>query len=204
MTPLQAAKAECAKPLQDFAQTVTKARRAFDANRSMAAWLVFYEAKQAAYAKLVAALPQVADIEDFWRYVQNMSAATWLPMLEREADRISQSARKCRDCAAPVVWPGRRCISCRLVRRRRICQLAQERARIKQRMRKCPACRVAPLLPRRRKCAPCLKASRARRKQRYKKSLKDGSGVRVQPKFTREEMSSSSQNSIKKAGPSTR
>ena len=42
-------------PLQTFAQTVTEARKMFDASRDTAAWLVFYEAKQIAYAKLVAA-----------------------------------------------------------------------------------------------------------------------------------------------------
>jgi hypothetical protein len=59
-------------PLQDFAVSVTEARKVFEAGRDMASWLVFYEAKQTAYAKLHAALPQVETIEGFWRYVQNM------------------------------------------------------------------------------------------------------------------------------------
>jgi hypothetical protein len=44
------------KPLQDFSYAVTEARKIFDAGHDLAAWLIFYEAKEAAYAKLVAAL----------------------------------------------------------------------------------------------------------------------------------------------------
>jgi len=39
-------------PLQRFARAVTEARKLFDADRNMSAWLAFYEAKQAAYSVL--------------------------------------------------------------------------------------------------------------------------------------------------------
>jgi hypothetical protein len=52
-------------PLQDFAHAVATACRVFNSGRGMAEWLVFHEAKQAAYSKLVTALPQVEGIEDF-------------------------------------------------------------------------------------------------------------------------------------------
>jgi hypothetical protein len=95
-------------PLQDFARIVTEARKVFDADRNMDAWLVFYDAKQTAYAKLVAALPLVKEIEDFWRYVQNMAPAAWLPIVEREVARITRSKCLCRGCGAvAVTWPER-------------------------------------------------------------------------------------------------
>ena len=75
------------RPLQCFAEAVTEARKVFDAGRDAAAWLVFYEAKQTAYAKVVSALPQVEAIEDFWRFVQNTAPAAWLPIIEREVQR---------------------------------------------------------------------------------------------------------------------
>ncbi len=177
-------------PLQDFAQAVTEARKAFDADRDMTAWLVFYEAKQTAYAKLVAALPQVEAIEDLWRYVQNMAPAAWLPIIEREILRITRSKHLCRDCGAEAVtWPERLCARCQKARRLESYQKAKQRARVKQRMRKCPVCKVEPLYPRCRVCLSCQKASRRARNQRYQKSLKDGSVRRVQPRFTREGMS---------------
>jgi len=177
-------------PLQDFAQAVTEARKVFDADRDMAAWLVFYEAKQTAYAKLVAALPQVEGIEDFWRYVQNMAPAAWLPIVEGEILRITHSKHLCRDCGAvAVTWPERRCARCQKARRLETYQKAKQRARVKQRMRKCPVCKVEPLNPHCRVCLRCQKASRRARNQRYQKSLKDGFVRRVQPRFTREGMS---------------
>jgi hypothetical protein len=177
-------------PLQSFAQTVTEAHKAFDADRDMAAWLVFYEAKQAAYAKLVAALPQVEAIEDFWRYVQNMAPAAWLPIIEREILRITHSKHLCRDCAAvAVTWPKRRCARCQKARRLETYQKAKQRARAKERRRKCPVCKVEPLNPRCRVCLSCQKASRRARNQRYQKSLKNGFVRRVEPRFTREGMS---------------
>lgn len=197
MTLLQTARAECANwdsegncagvgiaghagmqpkmtPLQDFAQAVTEARNAFDANRDVAAWLAFYEAKQTAYAKLVTALPQVEAIEDFWRYVQNMAPAEWLPIIESEILRITHSEHLCRDCGTvAVTWRKRRCARCLKARRIESYQKAKQRARVKQRMRKCPVCMVEPLNPCCRVCLPCQKASRRARNQRYQKSLKD-------------------------------
>ena len=191
-------------PLQCFAQTVTEARKVFDAGRDMAAWLVFYEAKQAAYAKLVAAFPQIKAIEDdFWRYVQTMTPAVWLPIIEREILRITHSKHLCRDCGAvAVTWPERRCTQCQKARRLETYQKAKQRARVKRRMRKCRVCKVEPLNPRCRICLSCQKASRRARNQRYQKGLKDASLRRVQPNSTREGISTITQNhtSMRPAG----
>jgi hypothetical protein len=179
------------RPLQDFARTVTEARTVFDAARNMAAWLVFYEAKQTAYTKLVAVWPQVKEIEDFWRYVQSMAPLAWLPII------ATRSKCLCRDCGAVAVsWPERRCAQCQKARRLETYQKAKQRARVKQRMHKCPFCKIEPLNPRCRVCPSCQKASRKARNQRYQKSLKGGSVRRVQPDFTREGMSTLTQNGI--------
>ena len=184
-------------PLQTFAQTVTETRKVFDASRDTAAWLVFYEAKQMAYAKLVAALPQVKEIEDFWRYVRNMAPAAWLPIIEDETLRITHSKHLCRDCgAAAITWPQRRCARCQKARRLETYQKAKKRTRIKQRLRKCSICNVEPLNPRCRVCLSCRKASRRARNERYQKSLKHDSLRRVQPNFAREEISTVIRNHI--------
>jgi hypothetical protein len=186
---------EAAKtPLQSFAQTVTEARKVFDAGRDMAAWLVFYEAKQTAYAKLVAALPKIDAIKDFWRYVQNMAPSAWLPIIESELKRITCSKYFCHDCGAvAVTYPQRRCAQCQKARRLKTYQKAKQRARVKQRMRKCQVCNVESN-PRCRVCLSCQKVSRRARNQRYQKSLKDNSVRRVQPTFTGEEMSTVPRN----------
>jgi hypothetical protein len=115
-------------PLQTFAQMVTETRKVFDASRDPAAWLVFYEAKQMAFVKLVAALPQVKEIEDLWRYVQNMAPTAWLPIIEDEISRITQSKHLCRGCgAAAVTWPQRRCARCQKARRLETYQRAKKR-----------------------------------------------------------------------------
>jgi len=202
MTPLQAAKAHCSNyqpdgsaALQDFAHEVANARKVFDAGRTMSAWLVFYEAKELAYTKLVAAIPPVKEIEDFWRYVQNMGPTTWLPIIEREILRIIHSKHLCRDCGAvAVMWPQRLCAHCQKARRLETYRKARQRARVKQRMRKCPVCKVEPLNPRCRICPTCQKASRRARNQRYQKSLKDDSVRRVQPNFTSEGKSTVTRN----------
>jgi hypothetical protein len=177
-------------PLQDFAREVTDARRVFDAGRTVAAWIVFYEAKQTAYAKLSAALPQVRAVEDFWRYVQNMAQAAWLPIIDCEIKRITFEKYLCRDCkSVQISWPKLVCGNCRTQRRIESYQKAKERMRVKQRMRKCPVCKVEPLNPRCRICPNCQLASRKSRNQRYQKSLKGGSVRRVRGNFTRERMS---------------
>jgi hypothetical protein len=185
-------------PLQSFAQTVTEARKVLDAGRrDTAAWLVFYEAKHTAYAKLVSVLPQVEAIDGFWRYVQNMAPAAWLPIIEGEILRITHSKHLCRDCGAvAVTWPKRRCARCQKARRLETYQKTKQRARVKQRMRKCPVCKVERLNPRCRVCLSCQKAFRRARNQRYQKSLKDGSVRRVQSRFTREGMSTVTRNHI--------
>jgi hypothetical protein len=106
-------------PLQSFGQRVAQARQMFNSSRrDMAAWLIFYQAKRVAYDKLVAALPQVKTIEDFWRYVQNMVPAAWLLIIESEIKHVTRSKYLCCNCAAvAVTWPKRRCAECQKARR---------------------------------------------------------------------------------------
>jgi hypothetical protein len=84
-------------PLQTFAKEVTEARKEFEAARGRTGWasrwLIFKDAKDAAYEKLVAAIPKVKEIGDFWRYVRNMPTATWLPIIERELSTIGPEAK---------------------------------------------------------------------------------------------------------------
>jgi hypothetical protein len=128
--------------LQRFANAVTHARNLFHADRGVRAWLVFYEAKQAAYSELVAALPQLEEIRDFWRYVQNMPVAKWMPIIETEVERITRKRSLCHDCgAAEITWPERRCVQCRKERRLDTYRKAKDRARVRQEARKCPVCK---------------------------------------------------------------
>jgi hypothetical protein len=173
--------------LQRFANAVTHARNLFHADRSVRAWPVSYEAKQAAYIELLAALPQVKEIPDFWRYVQNMPVVKWMPIIEADVARIMRKRSLCHDCgAAEIMWPQRRCVRCNKARRLATYRKTKERARIRQRMRNCPDCNREPLNPRQRLCISCQKLNRRKRNQRYQKFLKDGSVRRVQPEFTRE------------------
>jgi hypothetical protein len=184
-------------PLQEFAHGMAEAHKVFNAGHGVAAWLVFYDAREAAYAKLVAALPQVKEIKDFWRYVQNMPPAAWLPVIEREILHITHTKHLCRDCGAvAVTWPKRLCAQCQKARRLETYQKAKQRARVKQRTRKCSVCKVESLNPRCRICLSCQKLSRRARNQRYQKCLKDRSVRRVQSDFTREGMSTISQKHI--------
>jgi hypothetical protein len=172
--------AKARRALREFAKTVTEARKVFAASGGVGsaggvrAWLVFYDAKQAAYAKLVAALPQVAAIPDFWSYVQNMPATQWLPIIEAQIEQITRSRSLCEECGAvEVSWPTHRCPGCQEATRRETYRKSKQRTRIKQQMRKCPVCMVEPLNPCCRVCLSCQKASRRARNQRYQKSLKD-------------------------------
>jgi hypothetical protein len=167
----------------------TEARKLFDADRNMIAWLVFYEAKQRAYTKLVAALPQVKEIEEFWRYVQNTAPVAWLPIVESEISRITKSRCLCARCQkVKVSWPERFCDECRKVRRSEAATKARLTRKLKEQMRKCPICRLTPLQPRQRKCDDCKKSARRDRNRRYQKSLKESEIRQVQPNFTREAM----------------
>jgi len=176
-------------PLQDFARTVTEARKEFDADRGMIAWLVFYEAKQTAYAKLVSTLPEIKELEDFWRYVQNRASVTWLPIIEGEITGITKSRCLCSRCQnVRISWPERFCDECRKIRRSETAVKSRRIRKLKQQMRKCPICRTTPLQPRQRKCDECKKSARRDRNTRYQKSLKESKIRRVQPNFTREAM----------------
>ena len=176
-------------PLQGFAQTVTEARMVFDANRDFPAWLIFYEAKQTTYAKLVAALPHVKEIEDFWRYVQNMPSVAWLPIIESEVIRITKSRCLCARCQeVKVTWPERLCDQCRKIHRSEAAIKSRQTRKLKEQMRKCPICHTRPLQPRQRKCEDCKQAARRERNRRYQKSLKESEIRRVQLNLTREAM----------------
>ena len=154
-------------PLQTFAQTVTEARKVFDADRNMTAWLVFYEAKQGAYAKLVVALPQVKAIEDFWRYVQSMPRAQWLRVLAREIKRI-RASWVCQDCRVPMEKAGT-CPKCLKTRRLESLRVYRERQReITRSVRGCPDCGTK-LGMRQRFCQPCATSRRRESKRRSKR-----------------------------------
>jgi hypothetical protein len=175
--------------LQAFAQTVTEARNVFDADRSMTAWLVFYEAKQIAYAKLVAIMPQVREIEDFWRYVQNTPSVAWLPIIEGEITRITKSRCLCARCQeVKVSWPERFCDDCRKIRRSEAATRSRLTRKLKELMRKCPICQATPLHPKQRKCDNCKQAARRDRNRRYQKCLKEFKIRRVRPNFAKGEM----------------
>ena len=184
------------RALAEFAKAVTEARHLFaavggvGAARGVRAWLAFYDAKQATYAKLVIALPQVTAIPDFWRYVQNMAVAQWLPIIEAQIAQISRIRSLCRDCGAmEVTWPSRRCVQCQKARRWETYRNAKQRKRVKEQMRKCVACHVESLSPRQRVCFKCKANARRERNRRYRKSLKGRKVRRVQPDFTREDLS---------------
>ena len=191
------------RALREFAKAVTEARKVFaaaggvGAPSGVRAWLVFYDAKQAAYAELIAALPQVATIQDFWRYVQNMPVAQWLPIIETEVEHIIVSRSLCEDCgAAEASWPTRRCAGCQKARRRNTYRNAKERKRIKEQARKCAVCQIELLGLRQRVCFRCKANARRERNRRYQKSLKQRNLRRVQPDFTREEGSTVSASRI--------
>jgi len=176
------------RPLQEFARTVTEARTIFDAGRDMAAWLVFYEAKQGAYTELVAALPQVQEM-DFWRYVQNMPPVAWLPIIEGEISRITKSRCLCARCQrVKVSWPERFCDECRKIRRSEAAIKSRQTRNLKEQMRKCPICKTTPLQRRQRKCADCKQSARRDRNRRYVKSLKESEIRRLEPNLTSEAM----------------
>jgi hypothetical protein len=168
---------------------VTEAHNVFDAGRDMAAWLIFYETKQTAYTKLAAIVPQVKEVKDFWRYVQNMPSVVWLPMIEGAIERITKSRCLCARCQeVKVFWPERFCDKCRKVRRSEAVTKARLTSKLKERMRKCPICKTTPLQPRQRKCDECKQTVRRDRNKRYQKSLKESELRRFQPNLTREAM----------------
>ena len=182
-------RSEAMTPLQCFAETVTKARTVFDTNRDFTAWLVFYETRQTAYTKLAAVVPQVKEVEDFWRYVQNMPSVIWLPMIEGAIERITKSRCLCARCQeVKVSWPERFCDGCRKIRRSEAATKSRQTRKLKEQMRKCPICLTTPLLPRQRKCADCKESARRDRNRRYQRSFEESKIRRLQPNLTREAM----------------
>jgi hypothetical protein len=175
-------------PLLAFAKSIADAKRKFIPG-DCSSWLRFYEAKQTAYAKLAAVLPQIKEIEDFWRYVQNMPSIVWLPILEGEITRITKSRCLCARCQeVKVTWPERFCNECRKIRRSEAAIKSRQTRKLKEQMCKCPICKTERLQPRQRKCEECKQAARRDRNRRYQKSLKESEIRRVQPNLTREAM----------------
>lgn len=176
-------------PLQDFARSVAEAHRGFDARRDAAAWLIFYETKQTAYTKLAAILPQVKEVENFWRYVQNIPSVVWLPIIEGAIARITKSRCLCARCQdVKVSWPERLCDKCRKVRRSEAATKARRARKQKEQRRKCLICKTTILQPRQRKCDECKQSVRRDRNKRYQKCLKESELRRFQPNLTREAM----------------
>ena len=177
-------------PLQGFACAITQARKVFQADRCVTAWLVFYEATQLAYLNLLEDMPQVKEIEDFWRYVQNMPASEWLPIIEAEVARITRGRSVCHDCgAAKIIWPERLCSECKKTRRLNAYRKAKEQMRAKQQARKCSVCQVQPVANRQRVCVDCQKQNRKKRNLRYREALKEAAIRRVHADFAREALS---------------
>jgi hypothetical protein len=175
-------------PLLAFAKSITDAQRQFVPG-DCSSWLAFYEAKQTAYGELLRAQPEVRAIEDegFWRCMQNMPLAEWLPTIDAKVERIIRRRSLCHDCGAiKISWPKHLCPECKKARRLETYRKAKERARIKQRTRKCPRCKIEPLDYRQKICRRCRANARRQRNRRYQKSLKERKARRVQPEFTSE------------------
>src|SRR5262249_9128761 len=153
-------------PLLAFAKHIADAQRQFVPG-DCSSWVAFYEAKQAAYGELVRALPEVHEIADFWRYVQNIPAAQWLPILEREIKRI-RASWICRDCRAPMEKAGI-CPKCLKAGRLESLRIYREQRREKARsVRRCPDCGTK-LAMRQRFCQPCTTSRRRESKRRSKR-----------------------------------
>jgi hypothetical protein len=189
------------EPLQDFAHAVAVARRAFNAERGISAWLIFYEAKQAAYTNLVTALPQVDGIEDFWRYVQSMAPAAWLPIIERELKRIV--GHHCRNCPTPIPVTRLLCDDCRRAMRAETLRAAQARKREEDKLPRCPECGTNPIRPEQRKCDACKREARRSRNRRHRKSLKEVKVRRVEADFTQQSLVNTPPKPIMVHPPST-
>ena len=149
-----------------FAKSVADAKRQFVPG-DCSSWLAFYEAKEAAYGELLRAQPEVHEIEEFWRYVQNMPAAQWLPILAPDIKRI-RASWICRDCRTPMEKAGI-CPKCLKARRLESLRTCRERRRETARsVRRCPDCGTK-LGIRRRFCQPCATSRRRESKRRSKR-----------------------------------
>src|SRR4029450_2893312 len=79
-------------PLEAFAAAIDKARRTFSPEQGCSGWLVFQDAKQAAYTKLMEAIPEVEGIVDFWRFVQNIETSQIAAFLRSELAKLKKQA----------------------------------------------------------------------------------------------------------------
>jgi len=175
-------KASRVSALQLFAQEVTRARREFESNPDITTqWLTYFEAKQAAYAELLGAVPEVEGIEDFWRYVQNTPTAVWFPVIERQLGRIA--GHHCRDCATLIPVTRELCDECRKVARAKTLRLAQSRKREEDKLPRCPECGTNPIRGDQRKCDVCKREARRSRNRRHRESLNQVKVRRVEAVF---------------------
>lgn len=122
--------------LGNFATRVAKARLTFENGRGYPSeWLVFYDEKQSAYDVLCEKVPQIKEIPDFWRWVQNSASLDWITWTEREILRIVKSAQ-C-SCGIKLKWPQKTCEKCS--------KLRQEKAKLAKKSRKAVNRRVKAL-----------------------------------------------------------
>jgi hypothetical protein len=178
-----------------FAQAITTARRAFEANPGITTeWLAYYEAKQTAYEKLADSVPRIKEIEDFWRYIQSMSATAWLPLIERELERIS--GHHCRNCPTLIPTTRQLCDSCKKAARAETLRKAQQRKREENKRPRCPECGINPIYPEQRKCDACKREARKDRNRRHRESLKESKVRRVEADFTQESLVNTSRKRI--------
>ena len=134
-------------------------------------------------------MPQVKEIEDFWRNVQNRPSVAWLPIIEGEITGVTKSRCFCARCQqVKVSWPERLCDECRKIRRSEAAIKSRQTRNLKEQMRKCPICKTTPLQRRQRKCADCKQSARRDRNRRYQTSLKESKIRRLQPNLTSEAM----------------
>jgi hypothetical protein len=122
--------------LGSFATRVETARKTFLAARSgeiLSAWIIFYEEKQTAYQTLVEKVPQVREISDFWRLVQNSPGKLWIPWVEKEIARVTASA-KC-SCGVKLTWPQRVCSKCLNIKKKAEKHNKKQKKALKRRMK---------------------------------------------------------------------
>lgn len=163
------------RALLTFARSVATARERFRPG-DHSSWLRFYQAKQDAYADLLAAQPAIKAVPEFWRLVQNRLAHEWVPLVAKEIQCLT------RDCK----------VQCDAENRRRQYREAKQRQAQRQQMRLCPVCKIERLAAGKKICKPCQRAAAARRSKRFRAKLKDAARNGIADQFMREANSTKS------------